>query len=87
MPYDVAAQLRTPDERVAYRDAWLDAPDDAAGIARALGDVARATGMTQVAKNAGVSTHRGSRNRAGCEARLDCQPTQVTSGLTGFPLP
>ena len=40
----------------AYLDAWLaDAPDDAAGIARALGDIARARGMTQVAKETGMS--------------------------------
>ncbi len=56
MPYDVAAQLRTPEEMAAYLDAWLEeAPDDAAGIARALGDIARAKGMTQVAKEAGLS--------------------------------
>ncbi len=56
MPYDVAEQLRTPEEMAAYLDAWLDeAPDDAAGIARALGDIARAKGMTQVAKDAGLS--------------------------------
>ena len=56
VPYDVAAQLRTPEEMAAYLDAWLeDAPDDAAGIARALGDIARAQGMTQVAKKAGLS--------------------------------
>ena len=56
VPYDVAAQLRTPEEMAAYLDAWLaDAPEDAAGIARALGDVARAKGMTQVAKEAGMS--------------------------------
>ena len=56
MPYDVAQQLRTAEEMAAYLDAWLDeAPDDAAGIARALGDVARAKGMTQVAKDAGLS--------------------------------
>ena len=56
IPYDVAAQLRTPEEMAAYLDAWLaDAPEDAAGIARALGDVARAKGMTQVAKEAGMS--------------------------------
>ena len=55
-PYDVAEQLRTPEEMAAYLDAWLDeAPDDAAGIARALGDIARAKGMTQVAKDAGLS--------------------------------
>ena len=54
--YDIAEQLRTPQEMAAYLDAWLeDAPDDAAGIARALGDIARAKGMTQVAKDAGLS--------------------------------
>ena len=56
VPYDVSEQLRTPQERAAYLDAWLtDAPDDVAGIARALGDIARAKGMTQVAKDAGLS--------------------------------
>ena len=43
LPYDVADQLRTPEEIAAYLDAWLaEAPDDAAGVARALGDIARA---------------------------------------------
>ena len=56
MPYDVAQQLRTTEEMAAYLDAWLEeAPDDATGIARALGDIARAKGMTQVAKDAGLS--------------------------------
>ena len=54
--YDVAEHLRTPEEMAAYLDAWLEeAPDDIAGIARALGDIARAKGMTQVAKDAGLS--------------------------------
>lgn len=54
--YDVAEQLRTPEEMAAYLDAWLaEAPDDAAGIARALGDIARARGMAQVARDAGLS--------------------------------
>lgn len=54
--YDVAEQLRTPAEMAAYLDARLtDAPDDAAGIARALGDIARAKGMSQVARDAGLS--------------------------------
>ena len=49
--YDVAEQLRTPEEMAAYLDAWLtEAPDDVSGIARALGDIARAKGMAQVAK-------------------------------------
>ena len=54
--YDVAEQLRTPEEMAAYLDAWLmEAPDDIGGIARALGDIARAKGMAQVAKEAGLS--------------------------------
>jgi probable addiction module antidote protein len=56
LPYDVDVQLRTADERAAYLDAWLsEAPDDAAGIARALGDIARAKGMSSVARDAGLS--------------------------------
>lgn len=56
VPYDVAEQLRTPEEMAAYLDAWLnEAPDDVAGIARALGDIARAKGMAQVARDAGLS--------------------------------
>jgi probable addiction module antidote protein len=56
VPYDVAEQLRTPDEMAAYLDAWLaEAPDDAVGIARALGDIARAKGMSQVARDTGLS--------------------------------
>jgi probable addiction module antidote protein len=54
--YDVAEHLRSPEEMAAYLDAWLDeAPDDASGIAKALGNIARAKGMTQVAKDAGLS--------------------------------
>ena len=54
--FDVADHLRTPEEMAAYLDAWLDeAPEDVAGIARALGDVARAKGMAQVARETGLS--------------------------------
>ena len=54
--YDIAEQLRTQAEMAAYLDAWLsEAPEDVAGIARALGDIARAKGMTQVARDTGLS--------------------------------
>ena len=54
--YDVSKQLRTPKEMAAYLEAWLvEAPDDAAGISRALGDIARAVGMSKVAKQSGLS--------------------------------
>ena len=54
--YDVAEHLRTPEEMAAYLEACMDeAGDDAAFIARALGDIARARGMSQVACDAGLS--------------------------------
>jgi probable addiction module antidote protein len=55
-PLDVAQHLRTPEEMAEYLDAWLEeAPDDAAGIARAIGQVARAVGMNQLARELDVS--------------------------------
>jgi probable addiction module antidote protein len=54
--YDVAEHLRTPEEMDAYLEACLEeANGDAAFIAKALGDIARAKGMSQVARDAGVS--------------------------------
>jgi probable addiction module antidote protein len=54
--YDVAEHLRTPEDMAAYLEACLDeANGDAAFIAKALGDIARAKGMSQVARDAGVS--------------------------------
>lgn len=54
--YDVAEHLRTPEEMAAYLEACMDgANGDAAFIAKALGDIARAKGMTQVARDAGLS--------------------------------
>lgn len=48
--YDVAEQLRTPEEIAGYLEAWLEeAPDDMAGIARALGDIARARSTSKSA--------------------------------------
>lgn len=54
--YDVAEHLRTPEEMAAYLQACLEeANGDAAFIAKALGDIARAKGMAQVARDAGLS--------------------------------
>lgn len=52
--YDVAEYLRTPEEIAAYLEASLE-EGDAAFVAKALGDIARAKGMTKVAKAAGLS--------------------------------
>jgi probable addiction module antidote protein len=55
-PYDVAEHLRTPAEMAAYLDASIEeANGDAAFIAKALGDIARAKGMSQVARDTGLS--------------------------------
>lgn len=54
--YNVAEHLRTPEDMAAYLEACLEeANGDAAFIAKALGDIARAKGMSQVARDAGVS--------------------------------
>ena len=55
-PYDVAEHLRTPEEMAAYLEASMEEADgDAAFVAKALGDIARAKGMSQVACDAGLS--------------------------------
>jgi probable addiction module antidote protein len=55
-PWDVAEHLRTPKEMAAYLEACIEEADgDAAFIAKALGDIARAQGMSQVAKDSGLS--------------------------------
>jgi len=54
--FDVSEHLRTPEEMAAYLDASIEeAKGDAAFIAKALGDIARAKGMSQVARDAGLS--------------------------------
>ena len=55
-PYDVAEHLRTPEEMAAYLEAAIEEADgDATFVARALGDIARSKGMSQVACDAGLS--------------------------------
>lgn len=54
--YDVAEHLRTPEEMALYLDACIEeSQGDAAFIAKALGDIARAQGMSKVARDAGLS--------------------------------
>jgi len=54
--YDVSEHLRTSEEMAAYLEACIEeANGDAAFIAKALGDIARAKGMSQVARDAGLS--------------------------------
>ena len=54
--YDVAEHLRTPEEMAAYLEACFEeANGDAAFIAKALGNIARAKGLAQVARDSGLS--------------------------------
>lgn len=52
--FDVLAHLKTPEDRVAYLEAAFE-DGDSKDIAMALGDIARSLGMTNVAKEAGVT--------------------------------
>lgn len=53
--WDTAEHLKTEEEMALYLEACLEeAGDDAAFIAKALGDIARARGMTQLAKDTGM---------------------------------
>lgn len=55
-PYDVAEHLRTAEEMAAYLEACMEeAPADAAFIAKALGDIARARRMSEIAGTSGLS--------------------------------
>ena len=55
-PYDVAEFLESSEEMAAYLEACIEESEgDAAFIAKALGDIARAKGMTQIARETGLS--------------------------------
>lgn len=54
--YDVAEHLATPEEMAAYLEAAMEeSGGDAAFVSKALGDIARAKGMSQVARDSGLS--------------------------------
>ena len=54
--FDVAEHLRSPEEMAAYLEACLEEADgDATLIAKALGNIAKAKGMSQVARDSGLS--------------------------------
>jgi probable addiction module antidote protein len=54
--WDAADYLKSDDDMAAYLQACLEeAPDDPALIAAALGDIARARGMVQLAKETGLT--------------------------------
>ena len=53
--WDSAEHLKSDEDMAAYLEACLqEAGDDAAFIAQALGNIARAKGMTQLSKDTGL---------------------------------
>ena len=52
-PWDAAEHLHTQEDMVTYLEAAFE-EGDAALIAAALGDIARAKGMTEIARRAGL---------------------------------
>jgi probable addiction module antidote protein len=52
-PWDVAEHLETDEDMAAYLEAALE-EGDAALVAAALGDIARAKGMSQIAQETGL---------------------------------
>lgn len=54
--YDAADYIKTEEDIAAYLEAAIEeAGDDAAFLAQALGDIARARGMIQLAKDTGLT--------------------------------
>jgi len=53
LPWDAARYLESDEDIAAYLDAALE-EDDPALLAAALGDVARAKGMTDIARDTGL---------------------------------
>ena len=53
--WDVVEYLKTDEDMALYLEAAMEeAGDDAAFIAKVLGDIARAKGMTQLARDTGI---------------------------------
>ena len=55
-PYDTAEYLKTDEDMALYLEACFEeAGDDAAFIVKALGNIARAHGMTQLSRDTGLA--------------------------------
>jgi probable addiction module antidote protein len=55
-PWNVQDHLQTPEECALYLEAvFAEAGDDPTFVAKAIGDVARARGMSQIARDAGIT--------------------------------
>ena len=66
VPWDAAEHIETEPDMAAYLEAALQ-DEDPALVAAALGDIARANGMTQLARDTGLG--REIPHRSGTRAR------------------
>lgn len=54
--FDIAEHLRTEEDMAAYLDACIEeSNNDASFISKALGDIAKAKGMSRIAEDTGLS--------------------------------
>lgn len=71
--WDSAEHLKTDEDIVLYLEACLEeAGDDAAFIAKALGTIVRAKGMSQLAKDTGLGRERA------CTRRYPARATRAS---------
>ena len=55
-PFEAADYLQSDEDCAQYLQACIDeAPEDAASFAKAVGDIARARGMMQLARDTGIT--------------------------------
>ncbi len=77
-PFDVQDYLKTPEERAAYLEAILE-DGDTDLIASGLGDIARAFGASELARQTGLSReaiYKGLVARRQSDAGYDCADYQ-----------
>jgi probable addiction module antidote protein len=84
--YDVADHLHTPEDMAAYVNACLEEPGaDAGFIAKAIGDIARARGISEVARTAQMSRESLYKALSG-ERSPDFDPILKVLGALGLKL-
>jgi DNA-binding phage protein len=73
--WDLAEHLKTDEDMAAYLEAALQ-DDDPSLVAVALGDIARAKGMTEVAREASLSGFLCVRHIMSTERNMNAQASQ-----------
>ena len=86
LKWDSAEHLKTEEDMALYLEACLqEAGDDAAFIAKALGTIARAKGMSQLTRETGVSAQSTSFSDAGIRDFGDASTQAVRHAAWAIP--